>query len=89
MIKTKDGFLVREFGGKHIVVAIGEMADEFHSLITLNETGYFIFKKLENGIEYNELLNSVTETYAVDETTAKNDLDEFLDKVKKAGLLYE
>lgn len=89
MIKTKDGFLVRKFGDKHIVVAIGDLADEFHSLITLNETGSFIFKKLENGIEYSELLNSITETFAVDETTAKNDLDVFLNKVKKAGLLYE
>lgn len=89
MLKAKDGFLVRSFGDKHIVVAIGDLADDFHSLITLNETGVFIFKKLETGIEYSELLNSITDTYKTDKTTAKNDLDEFLQKVKEAGLLYE
>ena len=37
MMKTKKGFMLREVGGRHIVVAIGKASEEFNGLITLNE----------------------------------------------------
>ena len=89
MLKAKDELMVRKFADKYIIVAIGDMSDEMHSLITINSTGLFIFEQLQKGIAYEELLKSIVENYDIDEATAKTDLDAFLQKAKQAGILDE
>ena len=89
MIKTKEGLMVRAFGDKYIVVAVGKLADDLHSLITLNSSGLFLWNQLEKGTDYDTLLKSMLDEYDIDADTAKNDLDIFLDKARKADLLDE
>ena len=89
MLKAKNELMVRKFADKYIIVAIGDMSDEMHSLITINSTGLFIFEQLQKGIEYKDLLNSIVKNYDIDENTAKTDLDAFLQKAKQAGILDE
>ncbi len=89
MIKSKEGLLVRKFGEKYIIVAIDDMADEMHSLITLNETGLFLWKMIEKGTETDEMLGSMLETYDVDRETAENDIKAFVEKAAQAGLLTD
>lgn len=89
MIKSKEGLMVRKFGEKYIVVAVGKMADDLHSLITMNSSGLFIWKQLESGAEYDSLLNSLLNEYEIDADTARSDLDSFLNNARNAGLLDE
>ena len=89
LIKAKDGLMVRNFGDKYIVVAVGKMADDLHSLITLNSSGLFIWEKLQQGIEYDDLLNDMLIEYDIDRETAKTDLDAFLNNARDAKLLNE
>ena len=89
IIKQKEGILARKFGDKFILVAVGDTADEFHSLITVNETGYFIWNELKDGISYDDLLKHITNTYEIDTQTAEKDLTEFLNSARDAGLIYE
>ena len=42
-MKIKDGFAKRNIAGSDIVVPIGENAKEFNGMITLNETGGFLW----------------------------------------------
>jgi len=88
-MKVKKGFLLREIGDSHIVVPIGERVIEFKGLMTLNDTGYFIWQCLANDISYEQLLSSILEEYAIDQTTAKAGLDEFLNSARDSGVLEE
>lgn len=45
MYVSKD-FIVREIAGDYIVVPTGEEALKFNGLITLNEVGAFLWKKI-------------------------------------------
>ena len=88
-MKVKTGYLVREIADCHIVVPIGERVIDFKGIMTLNDTGSFIWKCLSHDISYSQLLHSVLDEYEIDETTAKADLDEFLIVAQESGVLEE
>lgn len=56
---------------------------------SLNETGTFLWQTLENEptTSMTDLVGRVCERFKVEEGEAKNDLDEFLDSLKKEGLI--
>ena len=88
-MKTKQGFMLRNIAGKDIVVAVGEAAMDFNGMITLNETGAFLWKLLEKGAQYDELVSALLAEYDVDEATAKDGIDKFLETARGAALLDE
>ncbi|NLB79508.1 MAG: PqqD family protein [Clostridiaceae bacterium] len=86
-MKIKNGYLVREIAGSYIVVPVGERVIDFKGIMTLNDTGNFIWKCLADEITYDELLTAILEEYEIDEATAKADLDEFINKARESGVL--
>lgn len=88
-MKTKKGFMLRSVGGRHVVVAIGKASEEFNGLITLNESGAFLWKQLQGGTTYDDMLKAMLEEYEVDEATAREGIDAFLETAKGANLLEE
>lgn len=88
-MKIKDGFELRKFGGKWLAVTVDEAADENNVLVTLNETGAFVWKLLQNESSYSNVISSIVENYEVDEAVAMNDLDNFLRICRENGILDE
>ncbi|MBS7298052.1 MAG: PqqD family protein [Eubacteriales bacterium] len=88
-MKTKEGFMLRNVAGKDIVVAVGTALMDFNGLISLNETGAFLWKELEKGTDYDALLSKLLDEYDIDEATAKDGLDKFLESARAAGLVEE
>ena len=83
-MKTKKGFMLRSVGGRHVVVAIGKASEEFNGLIKLNETGAFLWKQLEKGTTYDDMLSALLKEYEVDEATARQGIDAFIETAKNA-----
>lgn len=88
-MKIKEGFLLREIADCHIVVPVGSRVIDFKGLMTLNNSGYFIWNQLIKGNTYDNLLDSILQEYDVDIDTAKKDLDEFIGKARESGVLEE
>ncbi len=88
-MKTKDGFMLRNVVGKDIVVAVGVASMDFNGLISLNETGAFLWRLLEKDCDYNDLLTAMLNEYDIDEKTAREGLDQFLASAKAADLIDE
>lgn len=86
-MKIKEGFLLRKFADKYIVVSI-EDENSFNGIITLNETAAFVWEQLKNDISYDKLLASLLENFEVDKSVAERDLHNFLRIADEAGLLY-
>lgn len=86
-MKIKSGFVLKEIAGSFIVVSVGERVKEFNGVITLNETGVLLWKKLEAGATEEELVKAILSEYEVDEATAKADVSGFVNKLKEANLL--
>ena len=86
-MKSKDGFMLRQFGEDYIVVAVGDDAEDFNKLITLNSVGAYIYNLLNNDMTYEEIVSAVLDKYDADRKTVENDINIFLADAKKAGLI--
>ena len=86
-MKIKGEFVLRELAGDYILVPIGPSALELNGMITLNEIGVYIWKKLESGCNYDQLLTDITDEYDVTHDVAKRDLDEFLLQLQQANIV--
>jgi hypothetical protein len=87
-MKIKEGFMLREVAGQWVVVPLGERVVEFSGIMTLNETGAFLWKKLESGVQNEEeLVAALLAEYDVDKETAQRDVSEFISDVNEKGLV--
>ncbi len=88
-MKIKEGYILRNVAGSFVVVPIGEATLEFNGMMNLNETGAFLFKKMIDGISRDDLIKALTDEYDVDDETAAEDVDAFIEKVKEQDLFEE
>lgn len=89
-MKIKSGFMLRTIAGSDIVVTVGKRTLDFNGIINLNETGSFLWKRLEKGTTEDELVTAILENYTdVDEVTARNAVRGFIDSIRPTGCLDE
>lgn len=87
-MKIKEGFMLRQVAGQHIVMPLGQKALDFNCAITLNESGAFLWSVLEKGVaDKEELLSKLLEEYDVEESLAQQDIDAFLQKLIENDLI--
>ena len=86
-MKLKDGYLLKEVAGTHVVVPVGNIS--FNGMLSLNETGVLIWKNLEKGCTKEELTASFLAEYDVSKEIAEKDISLFLEKLSRAGILDE
>ena len=86
-MKIKEGFILREIAGSFVVVPVGQNLVDFSSMITLNETGAFLWKQIELGADEELVVKALMDEYEVDEETAKEDVKEFINLLIYNGLI--
>lgn len=86
-MKIVKGFSLRNIAGSHIVVPIGSANISFKGMITLNGSGAFIWKQLEEDRTELDLLLALQKEYEIDETAARSDISEFIGILQQAALL--
>lgn len=86
-MKVKNGFLLRKVGEQNIVVAVGEESRDFNGIIRLNETGRFLWEKLQADTTEKNLVSAMLLEYDIDEATAVNDTADFIASLREANLL--
>ncbi len=86
-MKIKEGFIKSNLGDECVVVPVGAQTVDFRGLITLNETGEFIWEILQNESEISDVVSALTKEYDIDEATAKADAEEFVKILSEKGFL--
>lgn len=85
-MKIKEGYILREIADSYIVMnPSGELA--FNGMITLNETGAFIWKLINEGFDKNGIAQKITEEYEIDFETAVSDTEAFIQKMIEADIV--
>ncbi|MBR2635194.1 MAG: PqqD family protein [Clostridia bacterium] len=86
-MKIKDGYLLKEIAGNHVVIPVGAL--DFDGMISLNETGVFLWRLLEKGCTQEEAVEKLLLEYEVSEEIAEKDVGAFLEMLKKENILHE
>lgn len=85
-MKLKEGFILRQVAGEHVVLSVNADVD-LNGMITLNETGAVLWKRLEQEAELSDLTAALLEEFEVDETTAATAAEQFAATVREHGFL--
>ena len=85
-MKLKDGFLLRKVAGQTVVLPCGDVLD-LNMMITLNETGAFLWERLQEETDEAALVAALLGEYDVDEETAKASVAGFVAKLNDHGFL--
>ena len=88
MIRSKD-FIKRKIATQYVIVAVGVATKRFNGMISVNETGSFIWDALESDISMDELVGRITEHYEVDADTARAHATDFVNTLKGVGAIAE
>ena len=87
-MKLKDGFLLRQVAGQTVVLPVGGDMD-LDMMITLNDTGAFLWEKLQNETDEAALVAALLAEYDVDEARAAQAVATFVQNLRNHGFLAE
>ena len=88
-MKIKDGYMIREVAGYHVVVPVGDAALDFNGMINLNETGAVLWKAMIEGADEEKLVSALLAEYEISEDIARKDVKQFIIKMREANLIDE
>lgn len=82
-------FVICEIAEEYIIIPTGNAALRYHHLITVSEIGAFLWQLLETEQTEESLLKNVMRTYEVNEKTARQDVADFVDRLKDGPIIGE
>lgn len=85
-MRIKEGFLLRNIAGQTVVLSTtGDL--ELNKMITLNETGAFLWELLQQETDEAALTAALLMEYAVEEATAAESVAAFVSKLRQQNFL--
>ena len=88
-MRVRDDFILRTIAQEQLLIPTGEAALSVKGLIALSESGSFLYKKLQNECTREDLISALTQEYDVPASVAGEDIDAFLDQMRKLHMLEE
>lgn len=85
-MKIKEGFLMHQISGQMVVLPTGGDLD-LNMMITLNDTGAFLWELLRSETDEETLVSALLAEYDVDEAKARSCVAAFLEKLGENGFL--
>lgn len=84
-MKIKDCFVLRNIAGINTIIS-SDTSSSFEGMITLNDTGVFMWNFLKDGATKEQLVDAIVNEYEIDTQTASEDIDGFLEKLKSVDV---
>ena len=86
-MKINPGFILKDIAGSFVVVPTGDNLVDFSAMITLNETGAFLWNLLSDEISIEELADAMCSEYEISKEEAVLDVTEFVETLKNKKVL--
>ncbi len=86
-MQIKENYVLRQVAGENLVVPLGENSVNFNSIITLNESGKFLWEQLQTDTTAEKLVDAMLGVYEIDRKTAERDVLSFIKSLKDNGIL--
>ena len=62
-MKPREGIISSSMGDEFVLVPVGDAAKDIHGIVRLNDTGSFIWKGIEQGLDEQEIARRLTQEY--------------------------
>ena len=88
-MRRNENFLVRQVVGKYVLAPVGEAAQQFSGMITVNTSGKFLWDLLETEQTVESLAQALTQQYEVSMELALSDVEKFLEPLYPTGAILK
>lgn len=85
-MKIKQGYLLREVAGKKVALPVADTLD-LNTMITLNDTGAFLWERMQKETTQAELVDELLAEYDVTKEKAAVSVAAFVKKLDENGFL--
>ena len=89
VFRPNPGFIMREIAGEALLVPVGAQTRIMNGMITLTQTGSFLWKAMDGKRTVMELTVLLAEECSVSPDAILDDVIAFLDKAEKNGLIVK
>jgi len=87
-MKFQKEYILKDVAGSKLIVSLDTETVDFNKMMTLNETGVFLWEHLEGCETGDELVEKLTGEYDVSHEKAARDVANFIDELKKHEIIY-
>lgn len=86
-MEIKKELVTRQIAGDTFLVPLGKTVYDANGLFFLTEVGAFIWERLPQAETEDDILAAVLNEYEVDEATARQDIQAFLEKLRSMEII--
>lgn len=86
-MKLNENYVLKTVAGTPVVVPVGDAVNNIKGMITLNGPAEVIWKALEQGKSFDEIVALLKSEYDAPEEVLRNDLTAFLEKLESYKIL--
>lgn len=79
--------MLREIAGETLLIPLGAAATRVHGMVALSESGVLLWRRLQNDCTEEDLVEVILAEYEIDRDTAGKDVQAFLQKLDRLGIL--
>jgi len=88
ILSRSPSVVTRKTGDEYVLVPVANNIADMDSVYTINETGAFIWEKIDGKKTVEEIINLVTQEYEIDNNSASKDVFDFIFNMKKFLIIY-
>ena len=87
-MRINEKMRVHEMADEHIVIEAGKVAMDMTKVTALNESALMLYTALRNKeFTVSDVVKLLLDTYDVDEATARNDAEAWVDQMRKNNFI--
>lgn len=83
ILSQSQSIVTRKTGNEYVLVPITNNIADMNSVYTLNETGAFIWERIDGKKNVEQIISALTEEYDIDFDSAKEDVFLFIENMNK------
>ena len=88
-MKLKTKYILRSVADKTVAIALEQGDEKTDGVITLNETGTFIFSRINEQADFNSIVEDFFNEYDVTREEAEKAVSSFVETLKNSELLED
>ncbi len=83
IVSQSTSIVTRKTGNEYVLVPITNNIADMNSVYTLNETGAFIWEKIDGKRDLEEIITALINEYDIDHNSAESDVFSFIENMSK------
>lgn len=88
-MRVNQNFVLRKVADTYVVLPVASAVMEFDGMVTLNESGAFLWRLMEQETSIESLAEALAAEYGISKESALGDVEQFLQRLRPAGCFKE